>query len=105
MIPTSFSVDGVPWTVEVTDDMDENDVGLTKRRKGVVLIGADLVAPMREATFWHELIHVICTTRDLKFYPGDHDAIEEQVATLLGPALYSFFQANVHILWQVPTIE
>ena len=105
MIPTRLLVDGVPWVVEVTDDMDDGYVGLTKRRKGVVLLGADMSSPMRELTFWHELIHVICTSRDLKFHSGDDEAIEEQIATLLGPALYSFFQANVHILWQVPTIE
>ena len=105
MIPSELVIDGVPWVFEVTDDMDDGSIGLTKRRKGVVLISSDLIATMKEATFWHELIHAICASRDIKFHPGDQDFIEEQVATALGPALFSLFQSNAEITWKYDCLE
>ena len=105
MIPSELVIDGVPWVFEVTDDMDGDSVGLTKRRKGVVLLSSELTPQMRELTFWHELIHAICTCRDIQFHPGDPDFIEEQVASALGPALFSMFSGNAEITWKYDCLE
>lgn len=105
MIPSELVIDGVPWAFELTDDMDNDAIGVTKRRKGVVLIASDLTNAIKEATFWHELIHTICASRDIKFFPGDCDEIEEQVATALGPALFSLFSANAEITWKYDCLE
>lgn len=105
MIPSELVIDGVPWVFEVTDDMDDGSIGLTKRRKGVVLIASDLTNALKETTFWHELIHAICASRDIKFFPGDNDDIEEQVATALGPALFAVFNANAEIIWKYECLE
>jgi hypothetical protein len=106
MIPSEFVVDGVPWIVVLSDDLDENDAGQTRKRKGMVLLAKDLSPALRDMTFWHELVHALCATRDVRFTSGSPDEIEEQVAAFLGPAFYSFFLQNVAELeWRYEALE
>jgi hypothetical protein len=100
MIPSEFTIDGVPWTVTDCDTLNERwaetDKGDCKIR-----IGSDQCQSMKELAFWHELIHAIFSVRDFKIRSSDKpEDAEEEVATNLGPALHAFFLQNADIQWR-----
>ncbi len=106
MIPSELVIDGVPWTIETCDTLPEDESGETMKRQARVLLADDLQKELMESTFWHELVHAIFTTRDFKLTPGANpDDLEEQVATMLGPALYSLFKDNAEVTWRYGTTD
>lgn len=100
MIPSELTIDGVDWVVEycasLGDRWAETDKGKCRIR-----IGDDQCDAMKELAFWHELIHAIFAVRDFKLHAEDKaEDMEEEVATLLGPALHAFFLHNAEIRWR-----
>jgi hypothetical protein len=100
MIPSEVVIDGVAWTVEKNTGL--TDFGESRGDECKILLRADMNYQVQEMTFWHELIHAIFQTRDLKLTPNSTpDELEEQVASLLGPALWCFTKANLGKMeWQ-----
>jgi len=97
MIPSEVSIDGIAWTIEVSGAM--SDFGETQIDNCKIYLREDVNDQVREITFWHELIHAMFASRDFKLVEGSTDEMEEQVASFLGPALWSFFKSNVHLEW------
>jgi len=98
MIPDEFLIDGLPWTVTVSTGMD--DFGETDINECRISLRHSGNEQVREITFWHELVHALFATRDFKLNPDSSaEELEEQVASFLGPALWSFFLANVDMDW------
>ena len=104
-IPSELYIDEVPWRIAICDTLPEDESGETMKREARILLAADLQKEFKASTFWHELIHAIFTTRDVKLTPTNADDLEEQVATLLGPALHSFFIRNAEIKWIYGSLE
>ena len=98
MIPDELLIDGVTWTVTLSSGMD--DFGETDINECRVSLRENVNEQVREITFWHELVHALFATRDFKLNPdASADELEEQVASFLGPALWSFFRTNAEIEW------
>ena len=95
-LPDRIVIDGIEWTV-IFDRLPEDQFGECRPGVSTIVIAERLSEQLREQTFWHELIHAIRATRDLptKNYK------EERIAQLFGAALYSFFEANADIIWEV----
>jgi len=100
MIPSEVNIDGIYWTITTSDDVPENEFGETRAKQTRIILCEDTSEQMREQTFWHELIHAFFRTRDFKMTPGlKSSKMEEQVASFLGPILYSFMKDNANIEW------
>lgn len=101
MIPSELVVDGIPWTVSECDTLPEGDGGETRRHEGRTLLADDLSESLKESAFWHEVIHMLFTVRDINLNPNaTPEQLEEQVACALGPALYTFLLQNADVLWR-----
>lgn len=98
MIPDSVVIDGLSWTVETNSGL--SDFGESRGDECRILLREDVHASVQEMVFWHELIHAMFQTRDFKLTGTTPDELEEQAASFLGPALWSFFNANAKIRWQ-----
>lgn len=99
MIPTTLTVDAADWVVEESDAVSEGDYGETRVHELRVLIREGVHPQVKEMTFWHEVIHVLFRTRDFRVEANDPEAVEEQVASFLGPALFAFLSQNAEIHW------
>lgn len=100
MIPSEFTVDGVGWTVERADSLGDR-CAETDKAECCIRIADGQCEAMRELAFWHELIHAIFAVRDVKLHAEERaEEMEEEVATVLGPALHAFFLQNAEIQWR-----
>ena len=98
MIPEQMLIDGMCWTVTTSDAL--SDFGETRVDECKIFLREDVNAQVQEVTFWHELVHAMFATRDFKLTPDcTTDELEEQVASFLGPALWTFFKLNASIAW------
>jgi len=106
MIPSEVVIDGVGWTIDDCNTLSERTWGETNKATCRILLSADLCPAMKELTFWHELIHAIFAMRDIRLhseaFSGD---LEEDVASMLGPALRSFMLDNAEITWRYESRE
>lgn len=96
--PENFILDGLQWEAKISD-LGSELCGECDGDQCQVKIASRLNNEMREQTWWHELIHAIFATRDFPERKFD----EEEIAEMLGPALYAFFRANADIQWRPPS--
>ncbi len=58
MIPTSFELGGIEWTVEDADFLAGN-MGICHTIPSKIYLQSDLPQQIKEHTFYHELVHAI----------------------------------------------
>lgn len=72
IIPDSFQLAGIVWTVR--EQADTVNLGQTFRDKALITLQEELPQQIKEATFCHELVHVI---KYMLGHPEPHN--EEEV--------------------------
>jgi hypothetical protein len=58
-IPSKFQLAGFTWTVEFVPQSQQEDLGLTHRDLLKITIRDNLLVPVAQSTFWHELLHAV----------------------------------------------
>lgn len=70
-VPSKFQLAGFTWTVELVPQSLQEDLGLTHRDLLKITIRDNLLVPVAQSTFWHELLHAIEYMRGRQ----DHDEV------------------------------
>jgi hypothetical protein len=96
-IPKWVRLGGIDWEIEQTGKLSGSLAGETYPDDCLVLIKASLDPQQKAKTFWHELIHMIFTVRDI---PEGKKLDEEEVACVVGGMLFELFRTNAVVRWK-----
>lgn len=86
-VPAKFQMAGYTWTVEWVPKAQQEDLGLTHRDQLKITLRDDMLVQVAQATFWHELLHVI------EYMRGRQETLHDEV-------MIDSFALFLHQFWQ-----
>lgn len=83
-IPTTVRIGAHKYTIKevAQSELEEPSCGMTDKQKGIIFINKNLMQTEKEATFLHEVLHII------------NDQIKHETIESLAQQLYAFLKGN-----------